>query len=212
MKTSAEGRALIEAFEGLFLHPYQDSVGVWTIGYGHTTAAGGMAVTRSSPAITADRADELLSEDLGRVEANVGRCITVPYTQSEFDALVSFDFNTGDLKHSSIDDCINAGHNDKAMQVLLMYNHAGGKVLAGLTRRREAEKLLFEGKVAAALDKAGSHYHAVQASIPTATPAQVPEPKLRPDPTQPDQTEATTKPDQPDLSFTKLWNFVRSHT
>lgn len=209
MKTSSEGRALIEAFEGLFLHPYQDSVGVWTIGYGHTTAAGGMPVTRSTPPITAEQADALLGEDLARVEANVIRCITASMTQGEFDALVSFDFNTGALKRSSIDDAFNAGHKDKATQVLLLYNHAGGKVLAGLTRRREAEKLLFEGHTTEALAKAGSHYHSVQPpAIPQATPAQVPAPQVKPTPAQ---TEAATKPDQPDLSFTHLWTFLRTH-
>lgn len=208
MKTSPEGRALVEAFEGLFLHPYQDSVGVWTIGYGHTTAAGGISVTARTPPITSDQADVILGEDLQRVEWNVAKCIEVALDQHEFDALVSFDFNTGCLHKSSIRTAINAGHKDKAMEVLLEYDHAGGKVLAGLTRRRQAEKLLFEGKVQTALDKAGSHYHAIQAGIPTATPAQVPEPKTEPE--HPAQVEATTKPDEPDLSFTKLWNFVRT--
>jgi lysozyme len=146
MRTSASGRTLIEAFEGLFLHSYRDSVGVWTIGYGHTTAAGGSPVGPGMT-ITHEQADEILADDLARVEKNVEACISVPLTQYEFDALVSFDFNTGSLRKGSIDDKINAGQKQAAMNTLLLYNHAGGNVLAGLTRRRHAEKLMFEGKV-----------------------------------------------------------------
>lgn len=150
MKTSNNGRALIEAFEGLFLHAYQDSVGVWTIGYGHTSAAGGLAVNPGMT-ITREQADEMLADDLSRVEQNVESCIHVPLQQYEFDALVSFDFNTGSLRKGSIDDKINQGKKQAAMNTLLLYNHAGGNVLAGLTRRRHAEKLMFEGNIAESL-------------------------------------------------------------
>ncbi len=155
MKTSAEGRALIEAFEGLYLTAYRDSVGVWTIGYGHTSAAGGMKVTPGLK-ITQQQADQLLTSDLASVEKQVEACIKVPLNQSELDALVSFHFNTGKLKVGSIDDKINAGNKEAAMATLLQYNHADGQVLRGLTRRRQAEKLLFEGKVTEALKLAGA--------------------------------------------------------
>jgi hypothetical protein len=107
--------------------------------------------------ITEAQADQILSDDLHAVERNVERLIRVPLAQSEFDALVSFDFNTGSLAKSSIDDKINVGNKAAAMATLLQYDHAGGKVLSGLTRRRHAEKLLFEGKVLPALDLAGYH-------------------------------------------------------
>ncbi len=155
MKTSQNGRSLIEAFEGLALKAYRDAVGVLTIGYGHTNAAGGPEVGVGMT-ITEQEADKLLSDDLTRVERNVAECIKVPLVQYEWDALNSFDFNTGSLKKSSIDDKINAGNKQAAMDTLLQYNHAGGRVLAGLTRRRRAEKLMFEGKVAEALKLAGS--------------------------------------------------------
>src|SRR5215467_1837064 len=114
MKTSATGRAFIEAFEGKILHTYDDGTGVLTIGYGHTDAAGPPPVKRGQ-VITEAQADAILSDDLGKVERNVERCIKVPMTQSQFDALVSFDFNTGDLAKSSIDDKINAGNASAAM-------------------------------------------------------------------------------------------------
>ncbi len=78
-------------------------------------------------------------------------------TQYQFDALVSFDFNTGSLGRSSLPVKINAGRLDAAMATLLQYNHAGGQVLAGLTRRRRAEMLMFKGDVQSALILAGAH-------------------------------------------------------
>ena len=77
--------------------------------------------------------------------------------QNQFNALVSFDFNTGALGRSSIPAKIKAGNLDAAMATLLQYNHAGGQVLAGLTRRRRAEMLMFQGDVQSALVLAGAH-------------------------------------------------------
>lgn len=162
MKTSAAGRALIEAFEGLRLTAYQDSVGVLTIGYGHTNAAG---LPRVVPGMTISKqtADNTLANDLRSVEENVERCVHGVMSQCEFDALVSFDFNTGSLGKSTIDDKINRGDKTAAMATLLLYNHGRdretGKLikLPGLVRRRKAEKLMYEGNVDAALKLAGAH-------------------------------------------------------
>lgn len=151
MQTSPEGRALIEAFEGLYLRAYRDAVGVLTIGYGHTNLADVPPTVRPSMTITREQADEILAADLASVELDVERIIKVPLEQHEFDALVSFHFNTGKLKTGTIDEKLNAGHKAAAMQTLLQYNRAGGKVLRGLTRRRQAEKLMFEGKVKQAI-------------------------------------------------------------
>jgi len=154
MKTSADGRALIEAFEGLFLTAYYDSVHVLTIGLGHTNLAGTAPFVSPGMTITAQEADAILAVDLAKVEADVAKAIKVPLAQYEFDALVSFDFNTGKLRAGSVDDKINANDKAAAMATLLQYDRAGGKVLRGLTRRRNAEKLMFEGNVKAALDLA----------------------------------------------------------
>lgn len=180
MKTSADGRAFIEAFEGKFLHTYDDGTGVLTIGYGHTSLAGPPPVRRGD-IITPEQCDAILAADLSAVEANVLRCIKIALTQSQFDALVSFDFNTGSLKKGSIDDKINDGRNSDAMKVLLQYDHAGGKQMAGLTRRRKAEKLLFEGNVAAALSLAGAHKAKGEIMPQAPTPAP-PSPKEAPKP------------------------------
>lgn len=156
MKTSAIGRKLIEAFEGLRLQAYQDGGGVWTIGYGHTSAAGAPYVVPGM-VITEAQADEILSRDLKVSEVRVEKYITVPLSQYEFDALVSFDFNTGAIHSGSVDDKLNRGDKAAAMSTLLQYDHDNGKVVSGLERRRHAEKLLFEGKVQPALELAGVH-------------------------------------------------------
>ena len=167
MKTSDNGRLFIEAFEGKFMRTYDDGTGVLTIGYGHTSAAGLPKVVRGQT-ITAEQCDRVLANDLAAVEVNVSRLIKVPMTQAQFDALVSFDFNTGALGRSSIDDKINAGNSTAAMSTLLMYDHAGGRRMEGLTRRRQAERLMFTGQVTQALKLAGVHAANLHGSMPQA--------------------------------------------
>lgn len=174
MKTSTSGRLFIEAFEGKFLHTYDDGTGVLTIGYGHTTAAGPPKVVLGMT-ITAAECDQILAADLSSVEREVERFIHVPMTQPQFDALVSFHFNTGALGRSSIDDKINAGDKDGAMATLLQYDHAGGRQMAGLTRRRKAERLMFLGQVSDALAMAGAHAAAPDGPMPQAPTPPKPE-------------------------------------
>lgn len=185
MKTSPDGRAFIEAFEGKFLHTYDDGTGVLTIGYGHTSAAGLPKVFRGQT-ITDAECDAILAADLGKVEQSVQRCIKPTMTQAQFDALVSFDFNTGSLAKSSIDDKINAGNISAAMSTLLQYDHAGGKQMDGLTRRRQAERLMFLGQVPQALRLAGAH-------------GATPERPMPQNPTRPPITSGDSKPAPTDL-------------
>lgn len=166
LKTSTNGRALIEAFEGCAraidqsgnFTTYFDEVGVLTLGYGHTNL-GNIAphISQGDVWSQAD-CDAALSNDLARFETDVARLFThTILTQDQFDALVSFDFNTGALARSSIPPKIIAGNIEAAMSTLLQYDHAGGQVLAGLTRRRTAERLLFLGDVRSALVLAGAY-------------------------------------------------------
>jgi lysozyme len=133
-------RALIGSFEGCRLQPYQDSVGVWTIGFGHT----GEDVYDGCGAISQADADQLLSDDLGHFEDAVNsmcpRC-----SQQQFDALVSFAYNLGEgaLRGSTLRRMHNAGEHNAAAQQFGRWNHAGGRVLAGLTRRRAAEAEVY---------------------------------------------------------------------
>jgi lysozyme len=160
MQTSAAGRKFIEGFEGLFLQAYDDSddhivqpgqrvYGTLTIGYGHTSAAGPPKVYIGQT-IDQPTADAILAADLASVEIEVGHLIHVPLNQNQFDALVSFQFNTGWLAHPqcSLTRALNAGNYNLADQDFMLYDEASGKVLAGLERRRAAEKAMFTAPVA----------------------------------------------------------------
>jgi lysozyme len=94
MKTSLDGRKAIQGREGNILTAYRDTVGVLTIGTGHTSAAGAPAVTQGMK-ITPAQSDDILARDLAAVEAQVNAAVKVPLTQNQFDALVSFVFNIG---------------------------------------------------------------------------------------------------------------------
>jgi len=161
MQTSPVGRKFIEGFEGLFLEAYDDANdrivqrgdivrGTLTIGYGHTTAAGPPAVYVGMT-ITKDQADAMLAADLASVEIEVQHLVKVPLNQNQFDALVSFQYNTGWLAHPqcSLLRQLNAGNYDLADTDFMLYDEAQGKVLAGLERRRAAEKELFAAPVSA---------------------------------------------------------------
>lgn len=140
MRISQKGLNLIKEFEGLELRAYKDSVGVVTIGYGSTGPHVSMGMT-----ITADQAEALLKNDVNRFEKGVIDLVTAPITQNQFDALVSFSFNLGlgNLKASTLLRKLNSLDYVGAANEFPRWNKAGGKVLAGLTRRREAEKKLF---------------------------------------------------------------------
>lgn len=142
LKTSPNGRKFIELWEGAALRAYDDGTGVWTIGYGHTAAAGPPRVYRGMT-ITAAEADQILSADLASVEVNVNHHVIVELNQNQFDALVSFDFNTGGLDRSSLLRSINAGLTDLIAKDFNMWDRGGGRVMPGLLRRRQAEYLLF---------------------------------------------------------------------
>ena len=141
MKISEEGKNLIKKFEGCELEAYKCAAGVWTIGYGHIkTAVEGMEISQS-------RADELFDEEMGEYENYVNTAVTVPLSQNQFDAIVSWVFNlgNGNLQASTMLKVINSGDHAGVPDQIKRWNKAGGKVLEGLIRRREAEALLYEG-------------------------------------------------------------------
>ncbi|UJA61010.1 lysozyme [Enterobacter hormaechei] len=144
MQTSEKGIALIKQFEGCKLTAYQDSVGVWTIGYGWTQPVDGKPI-RAGMTIKQETAERLLKTGLLSYESDVSRLVKVGLTQGQFDALVSFTYNLGarSLSTSTLLRKLNAGDYAGAADEFLRWNKAGGKVLNGLTRRREAERALF---------------------------------------------------------------------
>ncbi|EQA1641825.1 lysozyme [Enterobacter hormaechei] len=144
MQTSEKGIALIKDFEGCRLTAYQDSVGVWTIGYGWTQPVNGKPI-RAGMTIKQETAERLLKTGLVSYESDVSRLVRVGLTQGQFDAMVSFTYNLGarSLSTSTLLRKLNAGDYAGAADEFLRWNKAGGKVMNGLTRRREAERALF---------------------------------------------------------------------
>lgn len=140
MRISDKGLALIKSFEGLRLAAYLDSVGVPTIGYGHTKGV------QIGDTCTEDEATEWLREDCADAENCVNSAVSVPLTQHEFDACVSFVFNLGcgSFRKSTLLRKLLDSDYDGAALEFRKWNKAGGVELAGLTRRRAAEAALFE--------------------------------------------------------------------
>ena len=140
MQISQEGIALIKRFEGCELKAYLCSAGVPTIGFGSTR---GVSMDME---ITQERAEALLIEDISDFEEEVNKCVKVPLTQNQFDALVAWTFNLGgtNLRNSTMLKVLNEGEYEKVPSEMKRWNKAAGKTLEGLIRRREAESLLFK--------------------------------------------------------------------
>ncbi|PAQ09734.1 lysozyme [Mesorhizobium temperatum] len=192
MKTSSAGRAAIARREGNVLTAYLDSVGVWTIGVGHTSVAGPPKVSKGLK-ITAAQSDEILQRDLAGVEASVSAMVKVPLNQSEFDALVSLVFNigAGGFKGSSVLRNLNAGNRRGAADSMLAWNKGtiGGKkvVLKGLANRRADERAQFLSGAP------------VAASPTPAKPIPAPQPPIAPKP----PLVAPVPPEYPERNW--LW-------
>ena len=139
MNLGYNGTKLLKFFEGCRLTAYQDSVGVWTIGYGHTKGVfEGMSITQ-------EEAEQMLLTELEEYEGYVEKYVTVPLTQNQFDALVVWVYNLGptNFRNSTLLKELNSGNYTAAGKEITRWNKAGGKVLAGLVKRREAEAELF---------------------------------------------------------------------
>lgn len=142
MKTASAGKELIKHFESCRLKAYPDpgtGGAPWTIGWGHT---GGV---RPSDTCTLAQADAWFDEDLEEHEGYVNQLVKVLLTQNQFDALVSFCYNVGptNLSSSTLLRKLNEEDYAGAAAQFLRWNKASGRVLPGLTRRREMERELF---------------------------------------------------------------------
>lgn len=140
LRTSEEGRELIQEHETLRLKAYRCPAGVWTIGWGHTgdDVHEGMVITRP-------QAVALFNHDIGVCEEAIFRLVRARLNQAQFDALVSFTFNIGGaaLAKSTLLRKLNAGEYDAVPFELARWNKAKGKVLPGLVRRRKDEAALW---------------------------------------------------------------------
>ncbi|WFY32773.1 lysozyme [Citrobacter braakii] len=147
MQTSEKGIKNIKDFEGCSLTAYPDpgtGGAPWTIGYGWTHPVDGKPI-KPGMTIKQETADRLLKTGLVSYENDVLKMTKVKLTQGQFDALVSFAYNVGSraLSTSTLLRKLNDGDVKGAADEFLRWNKAGGKVLNGLTRRREAERALF---------------------------------------------------------------------
>jgi GH24 family phage-related lysozyme (muramidase) len=134
---------LIKDFEKCRLKAYLDPVGVPTIGWGHTSPS-----VRLGDEITQAQADAYLMNDVREVVKQINPLITHPLTQGQFDACVDFAYNLGwpRFKRSTMLTLINGGNLTTAAEEFVRWNRAAGRILAGLTRRRNAERAMFLGE------------------------------------------------------------------
>lgn len=144
-KTNKAGLDLIKSFEGLYLKPYLCPASIPTIGYGSTYYEDNTKVSLQDPAITEERAVQLLQSHLEEHERYVEKLVKININDNQFSALVSFCYNVGpsSLKKSTLLRLLNDGDIAGAGEQFLRWNKANGKELPGLTRRRQAERSLF---------------------------------------------------------------------
>lgn len=145
MNTNERGIRLLHEFEGLRLNAYLCPAKVWTIGWGNTRYEDGSPV-KQGDVITRQRAEALFLNILRKFEVQVRRLIKVKLNDNQFSALVSFAYNlgVGNLQKSTLLRKLNANPNDSTIRDEFMrWTRAGGKVLNGLVRRRQAESDLY---------------------------------------------------------------------
>ncbi|MGB1266338.1 MAG: lysozyme [Nereida ignava] len=146
---------LVKEFEGLRLEAYLDPVGVVTIGYGYTNRAGFGPGVAMGDVWTEAQAEEYLAEGLVRFANGIRPHFDRDATPNQFGAMLSLAYNigTGAFSRSTCLKRFNAGDIEGAADALTWFNKAGGKVLRGLVRRREAERVLFLSDIPSRIDR-----------------------------------------------------------
>ena len=140
MKISEDGLELIKKFEGCETTAYQDSVGVWTIGFGHTKGV------EEGQTCSIEDAESMLADEMDEYEGYINNMVKVDLQQHEFDALVAWVYNLGptNLGESTMLKVLNGGQFDRVPDEMNRWTRAGGEILEGLVRRRQAESLMFQ--------------------------------------------------------------------
>ena len=149
MNVSKAGIALIKHHEGVRNRPYRCPANLFTVGVGHLIGDGKSLPESWNRTFTEAEIDGILKSDLRRFELGVHKMLpNVPLRQHEFDAIISFCFNLGlgCFQRSTLRQALLRGDKKAAMESLVKYCRAGGKILRGLQIRRLDEKALFEGK------------------------------------------------------------------
>jgi lysozyme len=146
MRCGEDGLRIIRAFERFFPAPYLCPAGWWTYGYGAVWDLEGHRVVASTPPLTGeDQGELLLARDVRTAERAVARFVRVPLAQAQFDALCSWTFNlgSGNLQASTLRTKVNREEHDEVPDEFRRWVYGGGRKLAGLVRRREAEAALY---------------------------------------------------------------------
>jgi lysozyme len=144
-RTSDKGLIEIIAHEAIVLSPYRDVKDIWTIGIGHTAMAGGINPAKFTGKLTLAGALLVFRTDLAKYEQRVRQAFTRPLTQYQFDAAVSFDFNTGAIDRATWVETFNAGDRDVAVSQIMNWQKP-----PQIIPRRKKEQLLFaSGKYSA---------------------------------------------------------------
>jgi lysozyme len=149
VNVSKAGIALIKHHEGVRSRPYRCAANLWTCGVGHLIGDGKSLPDSWNRTFSTEEIDGLLKSDLRRFELGISKMLpNVLLRQCEFDCLVSFAFNLGlgTFQRSTLRQALLRGDKTAAMESLVKYCRAGGKILKGLQTRRLDEKALFEGK------------------------------------------------------------------
>jgi lysozyme len=149
VNVSKAGIALIKHHEGVRSRPYRCAANLWTCGVGHLIGDGKSLPDSWNRTFSQEEIDGLLKSDLRRFELGVSKMLpNVPLRQHEFDAIISFCFNLGlgCFQRSTLRQALLRGDKKAAMESLVKYCRAGGKILRGLQIRRLDERALFEGK------------------------------------------------------------------
>jgi len=139
---------LLKHHEGVRYKPYRCPAGLWTVGVGHLIGDGKSLPREWDKTFTQDEVNGILKSDLRRFELGISKMLpNVPLRQQEFDAILSFCFNLGlgCFQRSTIRQALLRGDKEQAMESLVKYCRAGGKILKGLQNRRLDEKRLFVG-------------------------------------------------------------------
>ena len=138
LKLSRNGAMELIGHEAIVQTRYLDSVGVWTIGVGHTKAAGNPDPATFTGTLSVKEAFDLFVKDVQKYVDAVNAAVKSPVTQTEFDALVSFHFNTGRIATASLTNSINAGNKAKAAKEFMNW-----KKPPEIIGRRTKEQTLF---------------------------------------------------------------------
>ena len=139
------GIQIVKSFEGISTKPYLCPASVWTVGYGATVGSDGRPIDPDMEPISEAEAEALLVRDLESSEGWVSRLIKTALTENQYSALVSFTFNVGAgaLQRSTLRMKLNRSEYQGAADEFPKWRIAGGRILAGLVRRRAAERILF---------------------------------------------------------------------